>query len=495
MSKVMLVQPWNFHDEGVAHHDLSREWRNGPYSLVLLATELIRLGHEVRIVDMMRDLVTLQGSVEACLHMFGESIRGFHPDIIGFGFFSIHYFEVKTAVEHARRTCEEIGIHPLFLAGGIHASTEPHDTIAELAFDYAFVGEGDLGLPEIARGQSPDSIRGVVGAGTQAYQKGAEVRPLDSLPFPDWSLCDYGFYAHPSYAKVKFRTARTLDLIMGRGCVYKCAFCAYNALSSVRFYSAAYLVEQVEYMVRSFDIDSVYFTDSTIGNNRKLIIEFSELMIRKGLSERVQWFANMRPNQVNEELLRLMWRAGCRFLFYGFESGSQRVIDLMIKGMDVRENYRAAELHNKLRFPYHASILLGYPGETESDILETFRFLETVKPPIVGVNWYVPLPGSPDYDKLKAEGVIQTEDPMEWRRIGEVNSARVYADVPEQRVRELFARAERMAYVETPKIVAPAWGCLAPPQSEMAEEVETESERARATFGTLAMKLYRSVRL
>jgi radical SAM superfamily enzyme YgiQ (UPF0313 family) len=296
-------------------------------------------------------------------------------------------------------------------------------------------------------------------------------------------------------AKVKFRTAKTLDLVMGRGCVYKCAFCAYNALSSVRFYSAEYLVSQVEYMVSSFDIDSVYFTDSTIGNNRKLVTDFCELMIRRGLPKRIEWYANMRPNQVTEELLQLMWRAGCRFLFYGFESGSQRVIDLMIKGMDVRENYRAAELHNKLRFPYHASILLGYPGETEHDILETFRFLDAVKPPIIGVNWYVPLPGSPDYDKLKAEGVIRTEDPLDWRRIGEVNSARVYADVPEQRFRELFARAERIAYVDTPELVGPAWGCLAPPQSEIADDADAENEQARATFGALAMKLFRSVRV
>ena len=69
------------------------------------------------------------------------------------------------------------------------------------------------------------------------------------------------------------------------------------------------------------------------------------------------------------------------------------------------------------------------------------------EPPSVGINWYVPLPGSPDYDKLKAEGVIDTDDPHEWRRIGEVNHCRVYADVPEDRFRELFKEAERLAYV------------------------------------------------
>jgi radical SAM superfamily enzyme YgiQ (UPF0313 family) len=114
-------------------------------------------------------------------------------------------------------------------------------------------------------------------------------------------------------------------------------------------------------------------------------------------------------------------------------------------------------------------MLLGYPGEREEDILETFTFLEAINPPIVGVNWYVPLPGSPDYDKLKGAGVIRTDDPQEWRRIGEVNASRVYADVPEARFRQLFERAERLAYGEIPRRAAAAWGCIAPPQSEVSD--------------------------
>jgi radical SAM superfamily enzyme YgiQ (UPF0313 family) len=315
------------------------------------------------------------------------------------------------------------------------------------------------------------------------------------LPFPDWSLCDYKFYAYPSFGKIKFRSSRSLDMIMGRGCPYKCTFCAYNALSAVRFYSAEYLVEQMEYMASEFDIDGVYFTDSTIGNNRRLIREFCELMIQRGTAQHVEWYANIRPNQVNEELLKLMWRAGCRFLFYGFESGSQNVLDLMVKGLPVEANYRAAELHNKLKFPYHASILLGYPGEREEDIFATFEFLRKTQPPIIGINWYVPLPGSPDYDKLKAEGVIVTEDPWEWRRIGEVNGARVYADVPESRFRELFAEAERMAYVDLPRATYPAWGCISPPQSAVNESETVSQARNHSTFGSSVLKLLRSVRI
>lgn len=495
MSKVMLVQPWNYHDEGVSEHDLAHEWRNGPYSLLLLATQLKTHGHEVIAVDMIRDLVMLKGDVEACLERFCGSIASFRPDIIGFGFFSIHFFEVQKALQRARAACEKIGIAPLFIAGGIHASTEPQKTISELGFDYSFVGEAETGLLDLADGRPPALVAGVVGPGAKEHHKGTQIEDLDSLAFPDWLLCDHRFYNHPSYGKLKFRKSRSLDMIMGRGCVYKCAFCAYNALSAVRFYSAGYLIEQVEYMAKAFEVDGIYFTDSTIGNNRKLLNEFCSLMISRGTAKRVEWYGNIRPNQVDEEQLKLMWAAGCRFLFYGFESGSQRVLDLMVKGVSVDSNYRAAELHNKLRFPYHASMLLGYPGEREDDILDTLRFIETVKPPIVGVNWYVPLPGSPDYDKLRDAGVIKTDDPWEWRRIGEVNSARVYADVPEKKFRAYFERAERLAYVETPKQAYAAWGCLGPPQSVVSEEDIVGSGRSRSTFGTMMLRLARGIRI
>lgn len=512
MARVILIQPWNYHDEGVVEHDLSQEWRNGPYSLVLLATQLRRAGHEVRVVDMIRDLVVLKGDVEACLRSMGNAIRSFRPDIIGFGFFSIHYFEVKRAVAEARRVCESSGIDAMFIAGGIHASTEPAGTIRDLGFDYAFKGEADLGLVEIADGAKPLTVQGVVGSTSLMPGSGEEVKPLDDLPFPDWSLCDHAFYATPTYARMNVRKTSSLDMIMGRGCVYKCAFCAYNALSAVRFYSAEYLVEQMEYMHSAFGIDGVYFTDSTIGNNRKLIRAMCDLMLKRGTHKRVEWYANIRPNQISEESLKHMWAAGCRYLFYGFESGSQRVLDLMVKKCPVEANYEACRLHEKLQFPYHASMMVGYPGEREEDILASIDFLKQTNPPSIGVNWYVPLPGSPDYDKLRSEGVINTADPEEWRRIGEVNACRVYADVPETRFRELFKQMERLAYVEIPKTPSrtawkqAAWGCIAPPQSEITDqpcescaaagvggEVESlEAGRAKASYGAAPQVRHKS---
>jgi len=465
--KVILVQPWNYHDVDVEDHDLSNEWRNGPYSLLLLAAQLKKNNHLVKIVDLHRDLVLFKGDLNACLQNFSKVIETFRPEMIGVTLFSIHFFEAKKIVEIARKTCEKNNLKPIFLGGGIHPTLEPKNSLEQLNFDYVFLGEADLGIVDLADGKNPRSIPGIVDKYTVRNitdqknlkkSRGIEVRNLDSLPFPDWSMVDSKFYAFPSYARIKTMKSASLDIMMGRGCINKCSFCAYRVTSSVRYYSAEYLIQQMQYMIKNYQIHDFYFLDGSIGNNPKLLKEFCNKMIETRLNQTIKWYGNIRVDQVDEDLLKHLWKAGCRYLFYGFESGSQRILDLMNKGVKVEDNYRVANIHNKLKFPYNASMIFGYPGEREEDILMTMKFLKEVKPPSVGINCYVPLPGSSDYYQMLASGKIKIDDPSKWRHIGECNPFRIYADIPEDRFKELLNAAYHFAYTEIPLLTKVTWG-------------------------------------
>jgi hypothetical protein len=154
-------------------------------------------------------------------------------------------------------------------------------------------------------------------------------------------------------------------------------------------------------------------------------------------------------------------RAGCWHLFYGFESNSERMLKLMSKDCTVADNEKAASLHREMDAPYTASMLMGYPGEREEDILLSIDFIKRHKPPMCGFNWYIPLPGSPDYDQLKTQGLIDREDPMEWRKIGEIASqARIFADVPRDRFMELYNYGSTMCNKLSHDYGV--WGCIAP---------------------------------
>ena len=131
--------------------------------------------------------------------------------------------------------------------------------------------------------------------------KGEVLHDLDSIPFPDYSLVNHAFYAQPNRAKFRTFTAKSLDMIMGRGCVYRCSFCAYNALSTVRFHSAGYLVDQAEYFMKDFGIDSFYFMDSTIGNNQPLLYEICELMERRGLHRKLRWNGRCMSTKIDRK--------------------------------------------------------------------------------------------------------------------------------------------------------------------------------------------------
>jgi hypothetical protein len=216
-------------------------------------------------------------------------------------------------------------------------------------------------------------------------------------------------------------------------------------------------VDQIEKLQADFGISSCYFHDSSIGTNRKLLMEVCDLMLTRQTHKRVSWLANMRADQIDEKLLRTMQRAGCEYLFYGFESGSQRILDSMNKKTKVAQNYAAAQLHNKLHFLYNASMIFNYPGETESDVQKSLEFLCAVKPPSIGVNWYVPLPGSKDYECLKRQGKIKEDDPSQWRKLGEVNDTRIYADIPEQRCRKIFKEVQHIAGHVIPNMVRGEW--------------------------------------
>ena len=453
MASVVLINPWNFHEENVryTHERLQHIWRNAPLGIVLLATELRQAGHEVAVCDLERDLVINSGDLEITLAGMRRTLEKLQPDFVGVTVISIRYLEARRIINLCGEIRESAKGPFKIVAGNIHPTSEPELTLMDNpCLDAVFLGEADEPFCTLVSGTPIERVPGV------ALKQGKIVvrRPrwtasnLDALPFPDWNFVDTGFYAAPNFASHGrwLRPARSLDIICSRGCPYRCTFCVYNK-ERYRFNSPSYVIANIEYMLDNFDIDSIYFLDSSIGNSRQQLIDICRAITSRGLNSRFQWSANMRPNQVDEELLKLMWEAGCRKLLYGFESGSQRVLDAMKKGCTVEQNDQVVQLHRKLRFPYHASMIMGFPGETKEDLEMTLRWLRSVRPPLVGINTYVPLPGSEDYVRLKMSGRIEVRDPYVWRLVGEVNNRNspIFSNVSPKVFWEYFEKLNALA--------------------------------------------------
>ena len=204
MAKVLLVHPWNFHEEGINYtpKQLQQIWRNAPLGLVLLATELQNAGHDVKICDLERNLIVNGGDIDQALMQLKNLIENETPDFIGITILSIRYIEAQRIINLCNEIRQNATKSFKIVAGNIHSSSEPELTFNENpALDAIFIGEADDPFKKFIEGVSLEKIQGV------AYRQGDRiiqnsewlVSDLDVLPFPNWNFIDTQFYAAPNF--------------------------------------------------------------------------------------------------------------------------------------------------------------------------------------------------------------------------------------------------------------------------------------------------------
>ncbi len=213
---------------------------------------------------------------------------------------------------------------------------------------------------------------------------------------------------------------RNLDTIASRGCIYRCKFC--TAFSAKPFWHTPdYVIEYIKYIKRDFGINSTIFQDSSLGNNRPFIVELCEKLISSNTHKGLIWTANMRANQVSVDIARLMYQAGCRMVFIGFESASDRILKAMDKGTTNEDNVKCAQALEQTGMPYWASFIAGYPGETEEDLAMSLEFARNIRPLAGWANEFFPSPGSRVFNELVKEGRLQLPcRPEEWAKISRI---------------------------------------------------------------------------
>ena len=192
------------------------------------------------------------------------------------------------------------------------------------------------------------------------------IKSLDALPFPDYSDFDLTTYANPN----------RLNIFATRGCIRKCYFCTEQAyFQSFRFRSGESLFEEVKHHLSIFpNVIFFYFSESALNGAPVAIRRFSELLIENDIQ--ITWEGHAIISEaMTSDLLRLMKKAGCRLLAYGVESGSNKVLKSMNKGItrelaaQVLKNTHEAGIHT------HANFMFGYPNETEKDFQMTIEFI------------------------------------------------------------------------------------------------------------------------
>ncbi|WMS44507.1 radical SAM protein [Acuticoccus sp. MNP-M23] len=248
-----------------------------------------------------------------------------------------------------------------------------------------------------------DPVAGLVWRAGDTLVDGSErprITDADNLPWPAYHLLDWSRY---SSARV----------ITTRGCPYKCSFCDVAPLWGRRavYRDVKRAVDEIVMLRDRFGIDKIAIVDDTFVLNRDRVRAFCREILDRGI--KIEWGCFGRINLMNEDLVSLMSQAGCRAVFYGIDSGAQKVLNRTFKELRAETVLPTLEMSQRYFDRVEASFIWGYPFETLEDFEETLALASAASQlaPKVNVQMHMlsPLPSSPIY--LNFEGTLQRPAP------------------------------------------------------------------------------------
>ncbi len=348
----------------------------------------------------------------------------------------------------ARRIRE---VRPDILIGlvGAHPMVLPEETLAAApAVDFVTTGEFDYAVAEIAAGRSFERVRGIVWrAADGSVVRNAPREPiqdLDALPFVvdvyarDLDVTKYaiGYLEHPY-----------VSLYTGRGCRSKCSFCLWPQTISGHVYrtrsSESVLTEMAHAKNLFPEVKEFFFDDDTFTDDRTRAEEIARGLGRLG----IVWSCNAKAN-VPIETLRIFRDNGLRLLLVGYESGSQRILNNIRKGIRIDRALRFADDCRRLGILVHGTFIVGLPGETRGTLEETIRFAQRVDPYSIQVSLAAPYPGTELYRQAEANGWLVIDEPG---RVVEERGVQVaalsYPDLPAEEIHAALERMYRAFYM------------------------------------------------
>ena len=292
-------------------------------------------------------------------------------------------------------------------AVGQHASALPEDLLYEGSpFAGAVAGEYEVAIPALLGGE-----RSFPGAltwhgerqGLVHHGPALEALDLDSLPPLDPRGLLLDRYLMRSMHVPSFRRQRWGFLQTSRGCPYACTFCSPTLRQSFgqgwRGHSAERVVDDLARLHRDHRLTAFYLLDDLFSFDRERVLDICEGIVRRGL--RVSWLVQTRADCLDAEVLAAMRRAGCCGVKIGVESGSDRVLASLCKGIDRAGILAAARAVKDSGIPLTACFILGNPDETLEEIGETARLAKEIRADMIQVAFHTPYPGSESYRRFR----------------------------------------------------------------------------------------------
>ncbi len=347
-------------------------------------------GAEVRLADTIAEKLSVQSTIDL--------IASYKPDviisIIGFEC----YQEDVDMVALLKRNCPE----SLFVLFGYFPTQFPSETLENSKADYIILGEPELVLNELLKvvfDNAPvQSVLGLVYMHEKEVKiqgEACRIRDPNELPMPLYDLLLQGKYYEPLFAK-PYGMIQTM-----RGCPYQCNYCVKSYGTKLSQLSTERIIQEMKQWIDLFGVKSIRFIDDTFTINKRRVIELCNEIINNKID--VQWACLSRTDNLDSELLEWMKKAGCKRIYFGLESGSQRMLDIYKKNVVVEEALNALLLCRKSGIETAAFFMTGHPDETEKDFEETLSFAKAANLNYASYNPLKPYPGTGIFEQVRGD--------------------------------------------------------------------------------------------
>ena len=213
------------------------------------------------------------------------------------------------------------------------------------------------------------------------------------IPWPDRTIFDEGAYLSWWHDSAKMTSVH----IMGsRGCPFTCSFCDRTVTGRrVRYRDVEDVASEMLFLEQRYSPDDIFCFDDLFTVNKKRVITLCRTLQEKFLQ--TSWSAQGRVGTVDEEMLEAMKAAGCAELMFGIESGSDRILQFLVKGFTREKIIQAFDLCHRVGIRPGAYLIVGVPGETKQDILDTASLVERIEPSLLNFSFLTPFPNTALY--------------------------------------------------------------------------------------------------
>lgn len=425
-----------------------------PLGILFIAGYLRAKGVDVQVIDCVADSLRKigeyywQGMDEEEIE---AELRRRRPGIVGISsMFSVHCHAVHRVAAAAKRAVPDV----LVVVGGTHASAFPQTVLEDRNIDLVVIGEGEGTLCEIverhARHEPLQDIAGVACIGESGEYHASESRKFLDLrdhPGPARDLLDISRYIATDYSRHHAMYPRRLPVMTSRGCPYNCVFCSIHSVWRRSYHTRRpeVVLDEIQWLVNEHEVREIMFWDDNLAASRGHFVEILDGIISRRLP--IRWCT---PNGIaiwllDEEILTKCRRSGCYKLTFGIETGSRKTQEFIRKThIDLDRTRRLIRFTNSLGIWTQAMFMIGFPFETQEDIMETIEYSIDCGVDAANYKIAVPYPGSEMYDICRQNGLlpdgVESASPDRW--IGNIVRATLRTScLTPDRLQSLFALA------------------------------------------------------